>query len=169
MLIGLCLFTLTPKGQNKSELSYSRANKKIRMHEVAFRDSTIINILRPVVEEIRDTCRLQSKQHYIRLCLEEGEPMKMVLYPENIMCDFTIDSWSRNKGITVGFICIGDMMLVVQGKNAKHYVKRKRRCMELEIVNYPPSNAIDWSYWRVTMGNGAVKLERHLTKTPYKL
>ncbi len=144
--------------------------KIIKLRELEFRDSTIVNILNSDVPEIKDICRLNSENHYIRMVFKKDSLTQIVLLPEHLECQFTIDFWEIIRNNIIGYLYIDNILVIVQGESAKRLVKKRKRTKVLNIINYPPSNASDWSFWRYTIyKNGIVTKERHLTKTPHIL
>lgn len=144
-------------------------NRTIKLREIKFRDSTIVSVLNSAIPEIKDICRLYSENHYVRMVFIDDNPTQIALYPEHLQCQFTIDFWELMKKEIIGYLFVDDMLVIVQGKGAKHFAKKKKRRKVLSIIHYPPSNATDWSFWRYTINDGTVTKERHLTKKPQML
>ncbi len=141
-------------------------NKIIKLRELEFRDSTIVNILSSDVPEIKDICRLSSDNNYIRMVLKNDSLIQIVLLPEHLECQFTIDFWEIIRNNIIGYLYVDNILVIVQGKSAKRLVKKKKRTKVLNIIHYPPSNASDWSFWRYTISDGIVTKEKHLTQKP---
>lgn len=144
-------------------------NRRIKLREIKFRDSTIVSVLNSAVPEIKNACRLHPKNHYVRMVFINDNPTQIVLYPEHLQCQFTIDFWEIIKKDIIGYLIVDNTLVILQGKCAKHLVKKGKHTKVLSIIHYPPSNAIDWSFWRYTISDGTVTKERHLTKKPQML
>ena len=143
--------------------------KIIKLRELEFRDSTIVNILSSDVPEIKDICRLNSENHYIRMVFENDSLTQIVLLPEHLECQFTIDFWEIIRNNIIGYLYVDNILVIVQGKSAKRLVKKRKRTKVLNLIHFPPSNASDWSFWRYTIYDGIVTKEKHLTKKPHIL
>jgi hypothetical protein len=141
-------------------------NKIIKLRELEFRDSTIVNILSSDVPEIKDICRLNSENNYIRMVFKNDSLTQIVLLPEHLECQFTIDFWEIIRNNIIGYLYVDNILVIVQGESAKRLVKKRKRTKILNIIHYPPSNASDWSFWRYTINDGIVTKEKHLTKKP---
>lgn len=144
-------------------------NKIIKLRELEFRDSSIVNILNSGVPEIKDICRLNSENHYIRMVLKNDSLTQIVLLPEHLKWQFTIDFWEIIRNNIIGYLYVDNILVIVQGESAKRLVKKRKRTKVLNIIHYPPSNASDWSFWRYTINDGIVTKEKHLTKKPWML
>ena len=141
-------------------------NKIIKLREIEFRDSTIVNILNSDVPEIKDICRLHPENHYIRMVFKNDSLTQILLLPEHLECQFTIDFWEIIRNNIIGYLYVDNILVIVQGESAKRLVKKRKRTKALNIIHYPPSNASDWSFWRYTINDGIVTKEKHLTKKP---
>jgi len=141
-------------------------NKIIKLRELEFHDSTIVNILNSDVPEIKDICKLNSENHYIRMVFKNDSLTQIVLLPEHLECQFTIDFWEIIRNNIIGYLYVDNILVIVQGKSAKRFVRKGKRTKVLNIIHYPPSNASDWYFWRYTINNGIIIKEKHLTKKP---
>ena len=169
LMMGVNIMAENPQTPYSKKVLGLDETVNIHLQEVEFRDDHIINIVASCVPEIKDSCRLENKNNYIRMCFVNENPTQIVLYPEIIPCHFTIDFWKNNRKDINGYLYIDDIMIIVQGKSAKKYIRKKQTSKILTIKHYPPSNARDWPFWRYTINNYVVTKERHLTKTPYIL
>ena len=160
VIAGNLAFSYSGKEPNPYE------NKIIKLREIEFRDSTIVNILNSDVPEIKDICRLHPENHYIRMVLKNDSLTQIVLLPEHLECQFTIDFWEIIRKNIIGYLYVDNILVIVQGESAKRLVKKRKRTKALNIIHYPPSNASDWSFWRYTINDGIVTKEKHLTKKP---
>ena len=168
----ICMFWDTHLIAENPTLSYSKANgnpseiRVIKLQEIKFCDSTIASVLNLAIPEIKAICSLHPENHYVRMVFIGNNPTQIALYPEHLRCQFTIDFWGRIKKDIIGYLLVDNTLVIVQGKEAKHFVKKGKHRKMLSIINYPPSNADDWSFWRYTISDGLVTKERHLTKRP---
>lgn len=165
------LLAITMLAENFKTSNYKKKKSPIevinvQLQEVEFHDENITDIVHSCIPEIINTCKIESKAHYVRMSFRNGNPTQFVMYPEILQCHFTIDFWMRNRKDILGYLYVDDMLVIVQGKKAKKFVKKKKAFKVINIENYPPSNAKDWSYWCYTLiGNDVIK-EKHITKTP---
>ena len=65
--------------------------RNIQLQEIEFHDSNIVNIVNSCIPEIVNTCKLQSRYHYVRMYFIKGNPTQIVMYPESLLRHFTID------------------------------------------------------------------------------
>ena len=175
LIVIICLLMEINVMAENPEIPYGKKKNcfndslNIQLQELEFRDDIITNIVVSCVPEIRDSCKLQSKTHYIRMYFSNDVPMQIVMYPEILLCHFTIDFWRKNRKDIIGYLYVDEMLVIVQGRKVKKNINKRKGFKALTIKNYPPSNARDWSFWRYTINNNAVIKEKHLTKTPYIL
>lgn len=175
LYIIICLFANLCMIANNPKTTYAQIkldpyeSKTIKLRKIDLRDSTIVSVLNSCIPEIKDICKLHQENHYIRMVFVNDTITHVVLYPESLRNQFTIDFWKTNKKNIIGYLYADNVLVIIQGKGAKHFVKKKGHTKELTIIHFPPSNASDWSYWRYKIENGIITKERHLTRTPYIL
>lgn len=169
----ICMFLAIIMIAKDSQTSYYKKKndptetRNIQLQEIEFHDSNIVNIVNSCIPEIVNTCKLQSRHHYVRMYFIKGNPTQIVMYPESLLRHFTIDFWERYRKEIIGYMYVDDMLVIIQGKKAKKYINRKKEFKVITIGVYPPSCESDWSYWQYTLtGNDVIK-KKHITKTPH--